>query len=145
MFSHVDVLARKATLFNNHKEINKLQFLEQTTKEPQLIPKYLCTISFHVTMTDPIFTYYIDLNMRSPSFSPSLCSDYVYYCVCLCGCMCMCKSTGLYEINFYQFISTVSNNIWMWKLTKKIYFLLTRKDSAKNLYTARWCNAIWQW
>ena len=23
MFSHVDVLATKATLFNNHKEINK--------------------------------------------------------------------------------------------------------------------------
>ena len=43
MFSHVDVPARKATLFNNHKEINKAE-IPGTNKESQLIPKYLCTL-----------------------------------------------------------------------------------------------------
>ena len=95
-------------------------------------------------MQDPLFTSYIDLNVKSP-FSSSLCLAYLYYCVRVCGCVWLCITIGLYEINIYQFASIVSNNIWMWKLTKQNYFLLTRKDSVRNLSTAWWCNAIWQY
>ena len=71
------------------KKLTKLQFLEQTTKEPQLIPKYLCTVflsrNYDGSNIYILHRFEHEKSFVLPPFVPIIYIT-MYVCVVVCAC-----------------------------------------------------------
>ena len=108
------------------KKLTKLQFLEQTTKEPQLIPKYLCTI--FLSRNYDRSNIYISHRFEHensfvlPPFVPIIYIT-VYVCAVVCACayaLAFMRST--WPIHFHsvkQYLDVKANQENLFPINKK--------------------------